>query len=343
MASKKKSTFVKPNAREITTAVALIDDKSQFMEFLRKCSDVSAEVSAQNSLFPPIATPGRHDWLTSFPTPPESFQSWERKIRNHVNSRMKTIYILPLGEFTRDKSSGSELGVRFLGDLEAYTSSFFTGMVVKMMKEVPVAELKCKSRQHMVDDKVVREQLMVSGIFAYMKSVKPRDAYCVVAVTMMDLYPNDEWNFVFGQASLQQGIGVFSFARYHPNFFERDKSVAIDTLHQLTPDDYQMLRWRAIKVLTHEIGHMFGLRHCVYFTCLLNGSNHAEESDRKLTFLCPVCLRKIQHAIKFDFLARYEGLVKFFQERLISAHNKNDKFLLCKEWLDRAISLAVQL
>ena len=331
MASKKtKSVFVKPNGREITAAVALIDDKSQFMEFLRKCSDFSAQ-----NLFPPIATPGRHDWLTSFPTPPESFLSWERKIRNHVNSRMKTIYILPLGEFTRS--------VKFLCDLEVYTSLFFTGMVVKMMKEVSLAELKCKSRQHTVGDKVVREQLMVGGIFTYIKSVKPRDAYCLLAVTMLDLYPSDDWNFVFGQASLQEGIGVFSFARHHPYFFETDKSVTMDTLHQLTPTDYQMLRWRAIKVLTHEIGHMFGLRHCVYFTCLMNGSNHAEESDRKLTFLCPVCLRKLQHAIKFDFLARYEGLVKFFQGRIISADNKNDQFLQCKEWLDRAISLAMQL
>ena len=36
------SKFVRPGVREISTAVALMDDKSQFMEFLRKCSDISA-------------------------------------------------------------------------------------------------------------------------------------------------------------------------------------------------------------------------------------------------------------------------------------------------------------
>ncbi|XP_065909395.1 archaemetzincin-2-like [Dysidea avara] len=147
-------------------------------------------------------------------------------------------------------------------------------MIVTMMKEVPVAELKCKSRHHMVDDNVIREQLMVSGIFAYMRRVKPRDAYCVLAVTMMDLYPDDNWNFVFGQASPQEGIGVFSFARNHPYFFERGKSISIDALHQLTPEDYQMLRWRSFTTLTHEVAHMFGLDHCVYFSCLMSRENN---------------------------------------------------------------------
>jgi len=39
---------------------------------------------------------------------------------------------------------------------------------------------------------------------------------------MMDLYSSDDWNFVFGQASLQEGIRVFSLARHHPYFFETD-------------------------------------------------------------------------------------------------------------------------
>ena len=33
--------------------------------------------------------------------------------------------------------------------------------------------------------------------------------------------------------------------------------------------------------MTHEIGHMFGIKHCVHFNCLMNGSNHEEENDSK--------------------------------------------------------------
>ena len=126
---------------------------------------------------------------------------------------------------------------------------------------------------------------------------------------------------------------MFSFARHHPYFFDKDKSVSVASLNELSPEEYQLLEWRAIKVLTHEISHMFGLKHCVYFTCLMNGS----KSDRKLTFLCPVCLRKMQDAIKFDFLARYKGLLTFFQSKIISEDSKEDKFYQCSQWLKKAI------
>ena len=346
MASRRTDTrFIKPNSEEIKVAIGLEDNKSQFMEFLRKCIETQSD-----KLFPTIETPGPYDWLSRFPTKPEPFYKWQKKIRNHVNSWKRTIYILPLGEFTatgktsgKTKEAGSKVdtvGKVFLHDLETYTQLFFPGMIVKVLKEIPVSELKCRSRHHMVDDGVTREQLMIPGIFEYMKSILPRDAYCMLAVTMIDLYPNEDWNFVFGQATLLEGIGVFSFARHHPYFFDKDKDVSVASLNELSPEEYQLLQWRAINVLTHEICHMFGLEHCVYFTCLMNGSNHAEESDRKLTFLCPVCLRKMQDAVKFDFLARYNDLLTFFQGKIISAGNKTDKFFHCTQWLEKAIAIA---
>jgi len=31
--------------------------------------------------------------------------------------------------------------------------------------------------------------------------------------------------------------------------------------------------------MLHEIGHMFGLKHCVYYECLMNGIMSVEEQD----------------------------------------------------------------
>ncbi len=53
---------------------------------------------------------------------------------------------------------------------------------------------------------------------------------------------------------------------------------------------------------------MFGLAHCTYFNCLMNGSNHLVEADRRPLHLCPVCLRKLQWSIGFDVLKRYSAL-----------------------------------
>lgn len=60
---------------------------------------------------------------------------------------------------------------------------------------------------------------------------------------------------------------------------------------------------------------MFGVRHCIYYKCLMNGSNHLEESQKKPSYLCVVCLRKMQSNIKFDILERYIQLRQFYEEQ----------------------------
>jgi hypothetical protein len=58
--------------------------------------------------------------------------------------------------------------------------------------------------------------------------------------------------------------------------------------------------------------HMFGLRHCIYFLCLMNGSNHIDEADARPLAVCPVCLRKLERSIGFDVVQRYEALERFY-------------------------------
>lgn len=47
--------------------------------------------------------------------------------------------------------------------------------------------------------------LFIGDLLAFLKKRKPKDAFCIVGITMIDLYPKDSWNFVFGQASLTEG------------------------------------------------------------------------------------------------------------------------------------------
>ena len=72
--------------------------------------------------------------------------------------------------------------------------------------------------------------------------------------------------------------------------------------------------WRSCKVLAHETTHMFGLDHCIFFKCALNGSNHLAESDSRPMHLCPVCLRKLHYRIEFDVVERYRQLLHVYQE-----------------------------
>ncbi len=77
---------------------------------------------------------------------------------------------------------------------------------------------------------------------------------------------------------------------------------------------------------------MFGVRHCIYYQCLMNGCNHLEESDGRPLELCVVCLRKLQSNIKFDILERYQKLYQFVKKY----GDKSDKKI--KDYLETVIN-----
>jgi len=131
----------------------------------------------------------------------------------------------------------------------------------------------------------------------------PEDAVCLVGVTMVDLFPGPDWNYVFGEADLRRRIGVYSLVRYFPEFWGEESTAAARTV---------ALR-RTLKLVVHEIGHTFGVEHCVFFECNMAGSNSLAETDRSPLHLCPVCLRKLQWNREVDVLDRYRELLGFYR------------------------------
>jgi archaemetzincin len=92
---------------------------------------------------------------------------------------------------------------------------------------------------------------------------------CIIGVTNEDIHSED-FSFVFGLANVMTQVGVFSFLRYYPEFNNEEV--------KSEEDSENLILYRACKVMTHEIGHMFGIRHCIHYECGMNGSNHIEES-----------------------------------------------------------------
>jgi archaemetzincin len=228
--------------------------------------------------FAPLPAPGPHDWLANHHEPGQTFAEFVAAAPNLPRGERRRIYLLPVGDFPPGDSPSLEL-------LRAYAAAFF-GLEVVALPALPLAELAPSERRNPHDG---RRQLLTTDILAALVSRLPPDAYCLIALTMIDLYPDPTWNFVFGQASLRERVGVHSFARY------RD-------------DDPSIVVRRSLKVMVHEIGHMFGLQHCIHFSCVMNGSNHLAEADARPLEPCPVCLRKLQHLVGFDVAARYDRL-----------------------------------
>lgn len=103
--------------------------------------------------------------------------------------------------------------------------------------------------------------------------------------------------YTFGYSSVKQRIALFSFARYDPLFytseFNNDKKVGQDLIQKF----FSILLRRSCKVLINKICLMMGLKNCIYYKCVMNGSNSMEEFDKKPLELCPVCLRKVFYVI----------------------------------------------
>ena len=125
----------------------------------------------------------------------------------------------------------------------------------------------------------------------------PEDGFCVLGVTMADLFCDDDAVFTGGLACLTSRAGLFSFHRY-VEYGGSDEGVRL---------------LRACKTAAHEITHMFGVGHCLHRRCLMNGCGHLKEDFAAPPQLCPVDLAKLAVAVGggFDLVARYEALLAF--------------------------------
>ena len=148
-------------------------------------------------------------------------------------------------------------------------------------------------------------QFDATDILRQLQKHKPHDAHTLCAVTMLDIYKGG-FNFLFGLGSLQSGVGVFSFCRHDPGSICCDEWNGLSPAGTRGPGDEETLIRRASATLCHELGHTFGLRHCVYYQCLMQGTSGLFESERRARHsgapaaLCPVCLRKMCWSGKID-------------------------------------------
>ena len=242
-----------------------------------------------DSDFEPIPTPRPGDWLAEHTESGQTFEEFKREGWNRPDRTRKRIILQPVGEFKSEASPP-------LDKLSEYAKEFFS-MDVTTLEIVDGKGLTARKNPH-----TGNVQILTRDFMDLLLRRLPPDAFCMLGVTMTDLYPDPSWNFVFGEASLRDRVGVYSFARYDPAFYGEARN-----------EGYQkLLLKRSLRVLSHETAHMFGLQHCIYYRCVMNGSNHLEESDSRPLHLCPVCLRKLHYSMGFDVVDRYKGLLQFY-------------------------------
>jgi archaemetzincin len=224
-----------------------------------------------------LGEPRPGDWLWSFPEPGETLAEYYRGVFNQKTAHRTTLHLLPLSDL-------SPVQRRVIPPLVRFLSLYF---------DSPVAVLPFRPPAPRWYDPA-REQYDAGRILGALRRQVPPRSMGLFGLMGSDLF-GEGYGFVFGYATYYDRVGVYSLHRFgtHPT----------------------ELLLRTLKLAAHEIGHLFSLPHCVFYRCLMNGSNSLQETDRGPIHLCPVCQAKLRLAIGFDPAARHQRLRAFYREQ----------------------------
>ena len=238
-----------------------------------------------------LPPPAPSDWLANHQESGQTFREYVRNQPVKADRKRRIIYVQPLGPFTPTQ--------RKIVDLTAEYLQIYFDLPVKIQKDLPLDLIPASARRKHPRwgmDQILSTYVLDKVLYPRL----PDDAVASIAFTASDLWPGEGWNFVFGQASLSNRVGVWSIYR------KGDPD--------LSDDAFRLCLVRTLKTATHETGHMFSMQHCIFYECNMCGSNHLEESDRHPLWLCPQCLAKLCFATKADPRKRYQRLAAFCKD-----------------------------
>lgn len=259
------------------------------------------------------------------------------------------IYLQPLGNFDAEAPN--------FDDLAEYARLFFClpvevlpGVTLERKDEHSIYWIESAAMKSRVDKNAKRKssrsskcrlefrhekssgclQLRCTSVLSRLRQTLPDDALCLIGLTMFDLYEENPDLFVAGLAAGNQRVGVFSFFRYNPTLtFSTEFWYDIERSQRMAlAEQRQSILHRSCKLVVHEVCHLLGIDHCIWFSCLMNGSGHLREDFSQPMTLCPVDLHKLQTLCGFDVVDRYAGLQRFFRRCGLQRE---------AEWVDRRL------
>ena len=237
-----------------------------------------------------LEAPLEGDWLFSHPEKGQTLSQFIDSKPVKPNSNLNIIYLEPLGKFENLQQKQIEINKEYL--------EIFYQIKVEILPQISEKTIPKFSRRIGSEN---NEQLLASYILdSILKPEKHKNQIALMAISEMDLYPKPEWNYVFGLASYKDRVGVTSVFR-----FQDDK---------LIKQNFNLCLTRLLKISSHEIGHMFGIFHCIHSKCVMNGTNNIGETDNSTTRLCSECQQKIHFSFNINNQKRFLELSRFFKK-----------------------------
>ena len=254
--------------------------------------------------YKPIPAPDTNDWLMNHKEYGQTFNEYKRFGFHEIKAlkkrgikepiRKDVIYIAPL--FYKINPSFDE---NFITSIIVFCQSYFHDMKFRLLR----LEINNKGIEYRKYEDGTY-QLNACTLIEKLYKKMPEDAYCLIGITDVDLY-NDvrvikprEWiyypppyknDFCYELNSYKYWVSLCSIARFDPMFTRTSQPSSENE----KASNFFMLLKRSIKMVVKNISHMFGLKNCIFFSCIMNGFGSMKEFDLRPIEVCPCCLRKI--------------------------------------------------
>jgi len=255
----------------------------------RRIEPLANQVEKLRPLARPLGQPQPGQWLHDHPEPGQTFGQYVEAGAVVPSAQRCTIYVQPMGDFDQTQRRIVDKASQFL--------AIYYGLEVKTLDTMPLSVIPLDERRmhpQLGNVQIRTGYVLEDVLLPHM----PKDAFALIALTTADLWPGEDWNFVFGSASLQKRVGVWSLYRFgNPG---------------AGPEQYKLALLRTLKTASHESGHMFGMLHCTAYQCNMCGSNSQEERDDRPLAMCPECLAKLCWAAGCDPVERFDRLREFY-------------------------------
>jgi len=129
----------------------------------------------------------------------------------------------------------------------------------------------------------VRNQVHSTAILKHFIASDPEPPGKVCLIVEPDLFI-PILTFVFGEAHMNGRYCIVSGFRLKEAFYMRKEQPGL-------------FRERLLKEIVHELGHTFGLTHCMDELCVMHNSLNIEDTDRKEIFPCSSCFEALDAAL----------------------------------------------
>ncbi len=276
------------------------ENDDQATEASRKAQEMQKEALYAKKLYDETGhvrkkAPVNGEWLHRFKESGQNAEDYKKECENKKSKDRDKIYVVEMGKLG-DRAKAVEPEVR------KFLAAFYQLEVKTLEKQDPPPRAWKKERKQHEADAILR----------HLKNSLEDDALVCVALLDEDLF-TPGLNFVFGLGSLAQRVGAYSFRRFG------GENVG-DPLYKT----------RCFKLVGHEVGHILGMEHCIYYECVMNGANSLDEDDKMPLHLCPVCTAKVKWNVGCDELKREKDLEKIFTE-----HKLEDEAAWSKKRIER--------